>query len=393
MATPPVCNWNKYGYCKHRDYCRRRHIDESCESTSCDIGKCNLRHPVECKFFLRYNRCKFSPCKFSHKENTEIVEIRERLKAIEENIANKNKEIKRLDQVIQELAAKNSDIDLVKEVEDKIDSFQSNLETMKICMADKDAYIFTLEKKIKHVENRFETEMNQQSDMIEKLRKSIEERVNETHLDENECESFVCEECDFKSNSMKGLNIHKSRKHGNKVEEDLTHFNCVKCKFETDEEGKLKIHNIRKHIDKDTLEYPHNCHICEFKLKNSQEVRLHMDIHALERTMFGDFQCKDCHFLCDNLETMEVHFGKCSVDELFCGLCEWKSNDLEKLETHLASCEVYACVGCEERFLTLTDVKVHVKNEHGEKTKLKHLKMNRIVKSKVDSKKYLYSEV
>ena len=100
--------------------------------------------------------------------------------------------------------------------------------------------------------------------------------------------------------------------------------------------------------------------------------------HTLERTMFGDFQCKDCHFLCDNLETMEVHFGKCSVDELFCGLCEWKSNDLEKLETHLVSCEVYACVGCEERFLTLTDVKVHVKNEHGEKTKLKHLKMNRI---------------
>ena len=64
---------------------------------------------------------------------------------------------------------------------------------------------------------------------------------------------------------------------------------------------------------------------------------------------------------------MEIHFGKCCVDELFCGFCEWKSRDLESLETHLASCEVYVCVGCEERFLTIGDVKIHIKKKHGEK--------------------------
>ena len=90
---------------------------------------------------------------------------------------------------------------------------------------------------------------------------------------------------------------------------------------------------------------------------------------------------------------MEVHFGKCCVDELFCGLCEWKSSDLESLDTHLASCEVYECVGCDERFLILNNVKVQFKKEHGEETKLSHLKMNRIMKTRVDSKKYLYSEV
>ena len=123
---------------------------------------------------------------------------------------------------------------LVKEVEDKIDSFQSNFETMKICMAVKDAYIFELKEKIKHVENRFETVMNQQSDMIENLRKSIVDRVNETPLDitENGRESFACEECDFKSNSMKGVNIRKTRKYGDKVEEDSAHFKSVKCNMD-----------------------------------------------------------------------------------------------------------------------------------------------------------------
>ena len=84
---------------------------------------------------------------------------------------------------------------------------------------------------------------------------------------------------------------------------------------------------------------------------------------------------------------MEVHFGKCCVAELFCGLCEWRSDCLENLETHLKSCEVYACEVCDRRFPALKDVKLHIDEEHGRGTSLIHLKMNRVVDKIVDVKK------
>ena len=140
----------------------------------------------------------------------------------------------------------------------------------------------------------------------------------------------------------------------------------MKCNFKADNEDLLKVHNIRKHTDKATLKYPNNCHICEYEWKNCKEIRIHMDIHALEITIFGDFQCKDCRFIGDSIETMEVHIGKCLPDELFNGLCEWKSDNLENLKTHLTSCEVYECQQCDKRFLALTDIKLHIKEEHEE---------------------------
>ena len=136
----------------------------------------------------------------------------------------------------------------------------------------------------------------------------------------------------------KGLKIHKTRKHEQTIIEHSGKIKCLKCKFEASIEDELKLHVIRKHTNIENLEYPNNCNLCEFKLENSQDFRTHMEIHSLKRTIFGDFECTDCHFLSDKIESMEVHFGKCCVDELFCGLCEWRSDCLENLETHLKSC-------------------------------------------------------
>ena len=92
-------------------------------------------------------------------------------------------------------------------------------------------------------------------------------------------------------------------------------------------------------------------HFSEFKSENSRDLRLHMDIHSLKRTILGDFKCEHCNFLSNKIETMEVHFGKCWVKELFCGLCEWKSDNLENLDIHLKNCEVYECQGCDQQIL------------------------------------------
>ena len=88
-----------------------------------------------------------------------------------------------------------------------------------------------------------------------------------------------------------------------------------------------------------------------------------------------------------------VHNGKCCVSEFECGLCDMKVDTLENLETHLASCEVYECEECEKRFTKLSDIKLHLEDDHNKDKYFYHLKMHRIVKSKVDSKKYSYNDV
>ena len=68
MAAQNVCRYNKYGYCKFGEVCRKLHIDELCEDSACDSRTCDKRHPKECKYYTNYRRCNLNPCKFSHLE-------------------------------------------------------------------------------------------------------------------------------------------------------------------------------------------------------------------------------------------------------------------------------------------------------------------------------------
>ena len=78
MATQNVCKRNKFGYCKYGDMCRNMHVDQKCENPSCDVSMCIQRHPVRCKFYHKFNRCKFDPCKYSHDQrNTDFKNLKE----------------------------------------------------------------------------------------------------------------------------------------------------------------------------------------------------------------------------------------------------------------------------------------------------------------------------
>ena len=76
MATQNVCKWNKYGYCKHGEMCRKSHVKEICENSECDVSMCTFRHPKTCKYYRDYRKCKFDPCMFLHveKENDSETE-------------------------------------------------------------------------------------------------------------------------------------------------------------------------------------------------------------------------------------------------------------------------------------------------------------------------------
>ena len=99
MSTESVCIHYKFGFCKYGNNCRKRHIEERCESSECDASHCQKRHPRACKYFSEFNRCKFGDyCDYLHKipANPVIEELKllkGKIEAIEKEINVKNSEI------------------------------------------------------------------------------------------------------------------------------------------------------------------------------------------------------------------------------------------------------------------------------------------------------------
>ena len=85
MAANTLCLYNKFGFCKHGDKCRKEHVQEICENNECNQSECRRRHPKECKYFKLYKRCKFNEfCAFSHV--TPFDPVLEEVKLVKENV-------------------------------------------------------------------------------------------------------------------------------------------------------------------------------------------------------------------------------------------------------------------------------------------------------------------
>ena len=77
MAAPSVCLCNKFGYCKHKELCRKQHVNDICENVSCELSLCIWRHPKTCKYYRELGRCKFDPCAFKHVGNNSLDKLNE----------------------------------------------------------------------------------------------------------------------------------------------------------------------------------------------------------------------------------------------------------------------------------------------------------------------------
>ena len=152
------CRRNKFGFCKFGERCRYLHIDELCESSSCDQSHCSLRHPRECFYFKKYKNCKFGEwCRYDHKIG--VIE-KESLKA-----------------VIAEIQTLKEEIIALKEENELL---HRSLNDIKECF-------------------------DRKSD-------EIEDRENKENYFESE-QVFKCAQCEFESHSKCGLRNHVQRKH------------------------------------------------------------------------------------------------------------------------------------------------------------------------------------
>ena len=180
MATQLLCLFNKYGYCKHGDRCRKRHVNEICEKSSCDMSTCNSRHPNICKFYRDLGRCKFYPCAFLHKNNS-LDRLKKQNDEVLDKIAKLDEKIKDLDiQIIESKLC----VEKLQSVENKLDKFKAlecesyrndsllrelncKVTAIENTLDEKDKIIKNLMEKIAVLENRQDSIENETNEVTE----------------------------------------------------------------------------------------------------------------------------------------------------------------------------------------------------------------------------------
>ena len=229
MAAQTLCLFNKFGFCKFGDKCRKHHVNDNCERHSCDVLTCTLRHPNVCKFDRDLGRCKFDPCAFLHIENENCIES---LKKQNEDILEK---ISKLDDMIKEIDDKIIESKLFQEklkiVENKMDQFKSfESEAYK-----KDCLIEELTKRVSVIENNLHVKEDIIKSLIEKV-KVVEERQENFEMESQEVskseqtflnpsdESSNCNNCALQTTSEEEIGNHFEKFH-------VKNFTCKFCNF------------------------------------------------------------------------------------------------------------------------------------------------------------------
>ena len=184
MDIAAVCKYNKYGHCKYGKHCNFIHVNSKCEMNDCDVKKCTLRHPKDCKFVMRNKKCRFGEeyCSFEH--NTTAISAT----AMEDNGEDT---IKMLRGIIE---AKDKEIENLK----------NSVRKFNISQVDGEASYEDLNL------DEVDTSSSGESD----LSRGTDE---DSYVSDDEL--FQCEVCEFQTQHKNGLKIHLSKVHKNKCDQ------------------------------------------------------------------------------------------------------------------------------------------------------------------------------
>ena len=221
MADQKLCTKNKFGYCKFNKKCYFRHVNEKCSNSSCDVKKCEKRHPKTCWWYMQYGRCKFTYCAYLHEEKEPKIDFKPKIEEIEKNIEVKEKEIKIQMEKIQEIEKCLKEHDLVKRIK--------QLEHFVLILQEK---IETKEKEEEFYEARWNPAKSGWT--------SLDPLIKRDSLE------LKCEECDYVGRNSARLKLHIEVKHMN----ICTLCNYV-CSFSTRDE--LIEHTLMVHENLDQV--------------------------------------------------------------------------------------------------------------------------------------------
>ena len=218
-----ICHYAKFGYCKYKADCKRKHLKEECEKIiTCNNIKTSMkRHPKPCKKYAS-GECKFkSDCAYKHvepTENKEQIKLEEKVKQLEKvvhqeknNNMEMNVKIKELEKTVNEMAVKMVQLEVnLKEMESNNDEL---IKTKEIDTRIKDL------KKFPNTKGKTKDQQGKKSkpkDSVFKFgaaaRRAESDKI-EAHEVENLEKCFKCELCDFKSDKNAHLEKHITLKH------------------------------------------------------------------------------------------------------------------------------------------------------------------------------------
>ena len=284
MTNQNICRYNKFGFCKYGEVCRKKYISEKCYESSCEVGACDLRHPKICKYYREFRRCKFGQyCYFDHKE-TDSEALEKKVNELTIKVENLEKKMK----------------------EEHIVQLKSDSEKIKKLVQEKDDLIQELVKKIELMDQKINerSESNQEKSLVEK---SV----------------LACKFCPFEAKSVAGLKVHTKRKHTFK-EIDSYPTKCEIC--ESSIENKLMMKRHMKDHSFKRIEY--KCLDCNFFSSKETEMEVHI---GMEHT--DGFEFCLCGCIEDSSEKLETHLLTCEVFD--CGECHERTKTLDSVKKHL----------------------------------------------------------
>ena len=127
-----VCNHQKFGFCKFKEQCKKKHLKETCKdlSSCADPKGCNKRHPRGCKGYALEGFCRFGDgCWYHHKEvstNKDISEVKKKVEELEKVINKMAEQIVILEVELDVIKQKENVGVKIKEATKNIDKTQEN---------------------------------------------------------------------------------------------------------------------------------------------------------------------------------------------------------------------------------------------------------------------------
>ena len=243
MATHNVCSYNKYGFCKHGDLCRKHHEKRVCENQLYEVVLCSLRHPKICKFYREYKRCKFNPCAYKHEDDEKTIDIlmkenktmSEKIEQIVLDIKILTEKEKKSEDIIQKL---NNFENIVREKNEKIEKLDDKIKDTNLKIFEQGKEIDMLKKKL-HVLKEKEKRLTDLEVKFEELGKEVENmRVSQIVEKDSEIQENKCEKCGFLAKNEQVLKVHFKAKHT-----EPEKFKCFKCDFSAPTKSDLTDHN------------------------------------------------------------------------------------------------------------------------------------------------------
>ena len=231
-----VCMYQKYGFCKYKENCTKKHLNEECKDPKCKSkGSCDKRHPKLCKRYIQEKNCPYGEtCGYLHREKEKSPEekkLMERIEQLEAVVKEKStaemkmeEAVRGLEKVVKAMSRK------VIHLEEEIINIKDNskINVSKELFKDKSQYksstpvsenkrptlVDNQQKEYKKVSNVSEIVEKKDVEGIESKAKAAISEVKQSVLS--------CHECDYVAKKEKFLNKHILTKHQDHI--------CKECK-------------------------------------------------------------------------------------------------------------------------------------------------------------------